>query len=341
MRQYFKSLEAVAASDSREFNDIYDLTVAVAKESGYSRQFKVKKDGSLSKFCPSTYAQWNNALVAKWLLYYKNLFISTLSKHPKLEEYYYDIIERTFTYFFKALDLNILKFAGQVTKLFRAQLNARIREALYVYGTEGRFERTKTGDKSGPMMHKNMTQYASLSMDQLAEDNAIQFSDETVNNDMDDLIIAINKKFETPIFSKAALDNLTDNQKRQLAFIKLRNELGKKLLQAFLTNKKRVSLSKITDIIKIDDKNLCTATQQRFTKLSLDAAYKIIVNELKAYLNAAGVDTTKYDWNIKPKFDLTSTKAEEKINETNAIWQQRLDMGDCNCVNYAKSLSMC
>ena len=69
MYQYFKTLQQVAETDHREFNGIKDLTIALAINSGYKREIKKCVDGiNDTKYVISTYTNWDEPLVAKWLL---------------------------------------------------------------------------------------------------------------------------------------------------------------------------------------------------------------------------------------------------------------------------------
>lgn len=260
MYQYFKTLQSVADSDKRQFNSIYDLTVALAKSSNYKRDVKLKKDGTPSKFIISTYTKWDEPLVAKWLMYYKNTFIGNLCKHKSLQPYCADIIQRTFHYFFQALDLDELKYSGQVTMLFNAQLHTRIAEALHCYGTEGRIERLNenlahSGEKDfekvkSTMKMKNAIAYASISLNKLTEEDNIQFGEAAESCSTNPLVMTLYEQFRDKPrltqeqFLQRYSTKTYQDYIRHCDNISYRNNIGRRLVEVMLDSKPQYDIEK-------------------------------------------------------------------------------------------------
>lgn len=148
MLEYFKTCKRIAATSDIQFTSIKELTEAVAIANGYRRENVKLGNGKVVERtvydlntdygCGSIESLNRDVLTAKWFLYYQKLFLSKLLPHPELKEYYPFILQRTYSIYFNALNLDKLKYDAQVTKDVCMTLGHRIGEALGLIGSPKR-----------------------------------------------------------------------------------------------------------------------------------------------------------------------------------------------------------
>lgn len=262
MNEYFKMLHTVADTNKKDYTSIRELTIDIAKSGGYRRELVTLKNGKQvwrTKY--NKPATWDNSLVAKWFCKFENLFMSKLSSHPELSEYYGDILQRTFTIYFNALQLDKLKSDSNVCTVVYMCLTNRIGEVFILKGSEERFKRYDSYSTSSSIRK---------SQDRVNLKSAVNHMmctslDGELSNDVRSKLVAT----EDERLSDVVLD-ITRRLKGNL--------LGERLLNAMLHSDKQVDPRKIRDYIKLKQSEL-----NEDSVLQLTNAFKIIVGTLKEY----------------------------------------------------------
>lgn len=342
MYQYFKTLQQVADTDKREFKNIKDLTIALMENSGYHRERKpkVSHNGEVeyTKYVCSYYDKWDEPLVARWLLFYKNKFLAKFYAQPNLIPLQADIIQRTFHYVFQSLDLDKVKSEsnGFVTACFNRMLQARLGEAFYVIGTPGRAERLKDKTQRNAMQIRNLAALESISMDEATEENGIQFSDGGESIETNPFVMQLYSVFDTFEPFRAQLpnesgDTYKTSKKRYENLCEYRNSIGKRLLEAMLNASQQVNYkadgiqpskkvytkedlgyinpSKICDYMQFYAGEVVDGPRKQFVEAALENAY---IKICKALYDEIDSDA-EYDWkNINTKFTIDNSEMEQK-----------------------------
>ena len=138
MTEYFKLLEAQANLDHNVYS-IKDITIQLALKAGYQRGPYKFKNGNVRERTQYT-KKFDDVLTAKWLCFYKKLFISKLYRHPELKEYHVDIINRTFEMVMKSINLDKLTTDKIIHKYVNLALSNRIGDVLYIMGSNKRLQ---------------------------------------------------------------------------------------------------------------------------------------------------------------------------------------------------------
>ena len=249
MYEYFAMLRQVAELDKTEYS-IRDLSIAIADKAGYYRAPYHFANGTIRE--RTAYKKsFDNILTAKWLLFYKPLFISKLAPHPEFEDGSIDIINNTFFITMNCLQIDKIVDDDVINRYVNLALSGRIRNYLIEIGSLKRLEEYKAGQKLNMRLNKSVLNQA-LSLEELR------------SNDNYDPVFEDN----TDIFITTLYDKLSN--------IPYGIELLEVLLQP---TKTKIHLSKINEYIDIPKKD-----QTEETKSNITEAYHIIKNELKKVL---------------------------------------------------------
>lgn len=281
MYTFFKELEELARLGN-DYKSIKDLTIDLAKSGGYRREAVTLKNGKTvlrtkygeikdGKIIPT----WDDVLVAKWLHNYRSLFISKLAPHPELSDFYIEIIQRTFTITFNALQLDKLKSDSNVNTIVYMCLANRIGDALIKKGSVTRME---SYNESRSYYNKNSRErinlkYAinnmAISLDKITE-NGYQIEKPS---DINHTLITLQKAVEGIPY-------------------------GRRLLDALLYSGDKVNTKSISKYI-----NLTDGEKNRTTLKYLKNAWNIIQSNLIDCLIINGIDDIDvYDWDKKVSF---------------------------------------
>ena len=142
MHGFFKTMQRVAATDETEYTSIMELTKEIAIRAGYSREPFLQKNGK-TRVRTVYKNKWDDVLVAKWFMFYKNYMVSQLLKMPSIKEYYVDILSQTFEYYFKALQLDKLTSDKAVTAYVKLNLSSKIGNTLYYMGSVNKLDKNR------------------------------------------------------------------------------------------------------------------------------------------------------------------------------------------------------
>lgn len=315
MYQYFKTLQSVAESDNRTFEGIKDLTIAIAQSAGYRREPVTLKNGKVvirTKYNEHTVIDknhvipvWDDALVAKWLMYFRGAIIHKLSQHPELKEVHVDIIQRMFSLYFNALQIDKLKHNADVIKSVHTNLFNRIGEALFLYGSASRAKKDENAKK--------------LKKGEITQEELDESGEEVAEHKMQNDKHAFNR-------SLLSLDGLIENKMHveadyapvdmDLLVIQLKenlkgNKIGLQLLDAMLTSNTAVRPDSIKDYIRLNGN--MTEAQKTQCKIELTRAWNIIANTLRSSMDAAYA--AEFDWDKKVKFDLDRTIIQKRLEK--------------------------
>lgn len=240
MNNYFKLLESVAKCDPTMYS-IKDLTIKLMTKAGYYRANYTFAVGTVRERTFYKY-KFDDVLTAKWLLYYKKLFVAKLCKHPELSEQYSTIINDTFIMTLNHLIIENITNDKIVSKYVNMTLRHRIAYAMYLHSSRNRFNKNK-------FIQKSIINQLAASLDYLIDNNIIQ-EEAYIELYYDPFILDLQDKL-------------------------FNNKYGLRLLDTLLYSKKKVQLSHIDDFIKIDDGDFTEKTKQ-----DILSAYNIIQHEL-------------------------------------------------------------
>lgn len=240
MNNYFKLLESVAKCDPTMYS-IKDLTIKLMTKAGYYRANYTFAVGTVRERTFYKY-KFDDVLTAKWLLYYKKLFMAKLYKHSELSEQYSNIICDVFIMTLNHLILENITDDKIVSKYVNMTLRHRIAYAMYLHSSRNRFNKNK-------FIQKSIINQLAASLDYLIDNNIIQ-EEAYIELYYDPFILDLQDKL-------------------------FNNKYGLRLLDTLLYSKKKVQLSHIDDFIKIDDGDFTEKTKQ-----DILSAYNIIQDEL-------------------------------------------------------------
>lgn len=273
MYQYFKLIKRVANLDPKQYTSIAELTKELANKAGYRRDIYTFKNGNKRE--RTFYDKpFDDILTAKWFMYYKKLFVSKLSKHPEMREYYSFIINRTFMIVMQSYRMDIGTKDNIINKNVNMCLANRIGEVLYIMGSNTRLEEYKSKERPGDknrMLLNTAVNHMAQSLDQLQEDSG--YCPEYIDKNMSDILVELQVKLED-------------------------NEFGNRLLEAMLSSNKKIQPSHIDDFIYMRREE---CTEENKSKI-LDAWDKI-ESVLKTY-----TDTSKYRWGKTKKIGYSFEK---------------------------------
>lgn len=268
---YFSMLKSVADLDPTEYC-IKDLTIALAKSGGYYRDLYTFKNGSIRERTLYT-KTFDNILTAKWLCYYKKLFISKLSCHPEFAEYHVDIIDRVFHITMTSVNLDKIINDRVINKYVNSALSSRIAEVIWAMGSNKRLDEFFNGGKRKFKL-KTAFNHQATSIEQLIEDGTC----------VDTLV-------EDQLFDTQ--DDLLNELQVKLAD----NRYGLLLLNSMLHTDKRVQLNNIDKFVPINHHEIDNNTKQ-----DLVDAYNTILCTLKSYV----VNPNKYKWRLAKNVSFSS-----------------------------------
>lgn len=286
MYKFFKDLGDIAGI-GKSYKSIKELTIDVAKSGGYRREVVTLKNGK--KVLRTKYGiesgngvlpTWNDILVAKWLYNYKDLFLSKLGVHPELRDFYPEIIQRTFTITFNALQIDKLKSDSNVNTIVYMCLANRIGDALIKKGSDSRLE---SYNKTGSGWNKNTRERINL---------------KTAVNTMAlslDTLMESGFNIEAPCRISETVITL----ERELQG----NPMGKRLLDSLMYSETVVNTNTIDRFVKLED-----AERTPETLKQLKDAWNIIRSTLHASLTELGYDVGVYDWQKDVKFKYSKLK---------------------------------
>ena len=286
MTKFFQMIQSVADADKRQFNSIKDLTIEIAMKAGYKRQEHACKNGNIH--VRTTYDKpFDSGLVAKWLMYYKKLFVSKLGRHPEFKDFYSQIIYRTFECTMKAFVLEKTIDDKLIHKVVNMSLANRIGEVLYEIGSSARLEKYNEAHKDGvkekgyinKLKLKTSMIHMSSSLEQMFEDENYQPS--CVDKDLSDIIVDLRMK-------------LSDNP------------MGARVLEAMLNCDKKIQPSHIDDFVYMK-KEECTDAN----KVNIVNAWRTIEDTLKNYLHQDNDLNDNLKWG---KMKKVSYSFEKKLN---------------------------
>ena len=250
MIEYFKLLQPIADID-KSLDSIKDITIALANKAGYHRGPYLLKNGSVKE--RALYIdKFDDVLTAKWICYYKKLFISTLIKHPELSDFHVNIINDTFKSVMQSLNIDKIVNDDCINKYTNMALSCKIGIAIFDRGSVNRINDYNQGGRR-KFRFKSVLNYNSCSYDALVESSHFDISCD--DSDLGTASIVIDLKHQ--------LSN---------------NKYGLRLLEAMLTSRKKIMLSHIDDFVLIDEGDFNDVTKE-----SLLSAYNTIQQSLRKY----------------------------------------------------------
>lgn len=278
MYMYFKTLRSVAGLDSTKVTSIRDLTIQLALEAGYRRERITLKNGKQVE--RTVYndlntrddngnviefkSAWNDVLVAKWFCYFEGLFRSKLQPHPELAEYYPFIIQRTFTVYMNALQIDRLKSDAMVVAAVNQSLGNRLGEAFCIIGSQARLDT-----------------YCKLKEDRKSKDEKIAEEAKKAKNRINmkqafaHLTGSLDYLIDNKIVREQTLGTYTEigtsDEVIDLKRILHKNPMGERVLEAMLNSDRKFNIRKINDFIELsDDEARSTSVLLHIKKAYLD-----------------------------------------------------------------------
>lgn len=247
---YFKLLQSLADLDKSN-DSITVITTKLAESAGYHRGLYTFKNGNVRERALYN-KKFDDVLTAKWMCYYKTLFVSKLVKHPELSEYHVSIINDTFHQVMQSINLDKIVDDRCISKYVNSALSCKIGIVLFIMGSSRRLEEYNNGGRRR-FHYKSVLNYNTTSLDAIVENNnySPRASDEI---DVNPLIIDLKSKLA-------------------------HNKYGLRLLEALLSSQKKVMLNHIDDFVLIDDGDFNDKT-----KLDILTAYNIIRLALSEYM---------------------------------------------------------
>lgn len=233
MYKYFAILSDIAALDTRNLS-IKDLTIELAKSGGYYRDTYIFKNGN--KRIRTMYTKkFDDVLTAKWLCYYKYLFISKLSKHPELREFHDTIINRTFMIVMGSINLDKVVADDIVNKYVNMALGNRIGEVLYIIGSKARLDTER-------FRLKTAINHMAISLDGLQE--AGTYNPEYIDYNYSDIVIDLKNKLCNNKLGLQLLDVMLESN------YKIRPNCINQYIKCSCTEENRIKLTEAYNIIK-------------------------------------------------------------------------------------------
>ena len=250
MVEYFKLLQPIADMD-KSSDSIKDITIALANKAGYHRGPYLLKNGSIKERALYT-DKFDDTLTAKWICYYKKLFISTLIKHPELSDFHVNIINDTFKSVMQSLNIDKIINDDCIHKYTNMALSCKIGIAMFDRGSINRIDDYNQGGRR-KFRFKSVLNYNSCSYDALVESSHFDVSHSDSDLDTSSIIIDLRHQLSS-------------------------SKYGLRLLEAMLTSRKKIMLSHIDDFVLIDDGDF-----NDDTKASILAAYNTVQKVLQKY----------------------------------------------------------
>lgn len=251
MHDYFKLLENYIIGFDKNFNSIKDLTFALMEDAGYYRCLYTFKNGN-KRERTAYKKEFDSYLTALWILFYKKLFISKLSKHLELQEYFVYIINKTFFIVLGYANKDKFTCDDVINRYVNQTLDSRIKEVQYYNNSKFLLEKYVKGNKR-KFLQKNAILNQAVLLDDLSE---LQ-----VENEVFDL----NENNYIEFDLREKLNN---------------NFWGLKLLNIMLYSNKKISLKNVDKLLNMK-KDDCTEEN----KLLILSAYDIIKKTLLEYTN--------------------------------------------------------
>lgn len=283
MYMYFKTLHDVANSDPRYYGSIKDLTIRLAQEAGYRRGLVTLKNGKQvertiyndfnirdnSGRVVKYQSAWNDVLVAKWLCYFEKLFKSKLGAHPEIAEYYPFIIQRTFSIYINALQIDKLKSDAMVVSGVNQCLGNRIGEAFGLVGSQARLDAYNELKENRKSEDEEVAKEAKGKKNRIIMKFAFSHMTKSLDNLVDNKLVS-----ETTL--GAYSDDGLDDDVVSLKLILANNPMGERTLEAMLNSSKKFNINKVNDYIKL------TPEEARSTQvlLQIKEAYLAILKYL-------------------------------------------------------------
>ena len=219
MLEYFKLLEDYIKDFNMYYSSIKDLTIDLAKSGGYYRDIYTFKCGSKRE--RTLYKnKFDSRLAACWILFYKKLFISKLSRYQDLSDYFVFIINKTFFITMRCINLDKLEHDDVVNKYVNLALSSRIKEVM------GKLK--ETDNKKIKVCNKDVFNNNMLPLDLV--DPFIEDSKCSLSN------------LDLEILIRDKLDG---------------NVIGNRLLDYMLNARTKVELVNVDEFLQLD-KNECT-----------------------------------------------------------------------------------
>lgn len=365
LSQYFSHIAREAALDPKEYS-ILDLTKEIARRAGYRREDTGRISATGNHVYKNVYTNtkqvvlkdgkttnvvvWDSILSAKWYMKFKGYLISELIKHRNLEYYYSYILREVFNSTFSALDIDRLKYDGEVVKFVKSTFCSRLGIALWEHGSDYKVNQQILTD-------------AVIDGDMTLEEALAQGLD--VNNKSYKTWITTGKKAKHPLCRMTSandrnesLDYLSETVNYQVEdnsedysynslVLSIKSQIGEdevglRLLEGLLNSndiKTKFTLKNVGDFITFKKSELAPENIDN-TKKSLVRAYKIITDNLIAGLKDNGVDTQLYEdyankinkQHMTNKFDITkvSSKTAKVDNMPHSIPRALESQEECS-----------
>lgn len=287
MFEYFKLIEETANACTENFDSIKDLTLTIAKRAGYHRVKEKNESGVLRT--RTFYTQpFDSGLVAKWYMFYRSLFVGKLRKIEFLEEYFTDIIYKTFLSCMQSLQIDRIVTDSSIHSLVNISLNQRIYDALYFRGNKAgldeymdkKVNKDTTKKSRNKIKVKDIANLLSIPIDSITED--------IINSNMSENTFDL-------INLKVDVGKRINNDK-----------IGMRLLDAMLFCNKKIQPSHIDDFVPLLAEE-CTED----TKHKLLSAWNIIEDVLREYLHSSHIPNV-YKWHKVNKINYSFENIKSK-----------------------------
>lgn len=259
MYDFYKLMHMKASESTTDYKSIRQLTLDIANSAGYHREKVTLKNGN--EVIRTKYSnRWDDVLVAKWYCHFEKMFCSKLSQLSYMKEYYTQILERTFSIFFNALQVDKVVSNTSVTTTVYACFNNRIGEVMQVLATDNRVKRynatqgVKVRNSKDRVVVKDYINYSAISLDTKVDEL----------HTMKDVIPS----------EKVELSDMILDIKNRLG----KDMLGLRLLESMVNSDKQISFGNISNFVKLKETEYNSETVNR-----LRNAYKIILSVVKEY----------------------------------------------------------
>lgn len=238
LRMYFKDVASVASLDKREMS-ITELTKLIATEAGYSREEYTFANGN-TRIKNQYKRPFDNILVAKWLMYFKALFVGKLRKRPDLSDGYSYIIGRTFHCAMGSIDLLSDINDAMIHKYVCMSLQSRIIDEWYEKGNYDLLNKCLDEGCVGNVRPNMIMGNLAMSLEDSYEE--VSSMEEPHSSITDDIIIDIQQKIGD-------------------------SSIGERVLEAMLySNRKRVALTHIDDFVRLNQDEYTDATKKEILR---------------------------------------------------------------------------
>lgn len=295
MNDFFSLMRKVANTDDRKYDSIMELTRDIAISAGYALEDYTQKNGK-TRIRTIYTKPWDDALVAKWFLFYGNYFKSKLYKLPALREYYPAILQRTFSIYFGMLKLDKLESDKAVTAYIKMTFSARIGEAMNSMGSltkmrenerrrqlrkdikDGLVEEKSHGEVKNTCAVGTAFNENSLSLDQLKEDINLDVKSE--DNNLSSVLIDLKSELED-------------------------SDIGLRLLDCMLYSGRKIAFGNLSDYMEFSESELKKSNGiiefKEETRQQLNDSYNIIISYLKDILPETDFSKTKRTFKYSSK----------------------------------------